>query len=92
MCSGCRAVVYCSLECHHAHYAGHKEACYVAISARMLAGDVHKDDSGGEYVLKDWLDECTGAHGELHAQTFRNFEHFGAVFWWSLEGWGLQRL
>ena len=35
MCSGCLAVVYCSLECHSAHYARHKEACYYAIRARV---------------------------------------------------------
>jgi hypothetical protein len=52
-CGGCRRVPYCDMACLESHYLGHMEECFKAIKARVLAGDVHKDDSSGEYVLKD---------------------------------------
>jgi hypothetical protein len=33
------------------------------------AGDVHKDDSSGEYVLKDFVGECTAKYGVLDERT-----------------------
>ena len=51
-CGSCRKVVYCNLACATAHFQEHMEACFLAVCARVNAGDVHKDDTGGGYVLK----------------------------------------
>ena len=44
-------MVYCKKSCQIKHWGEHKEECWEAISDRVGAGDVHKDDAGGEYVL-----------------------------------------
>ncbi len=90
MCSGCRTAVYCSKACLQAHYPRHKEACYKAIRVRVHAGDVHKDDGGGEYVLKDLLDECKGAHGALDERTLECMDTLGR-YYQQLGSWGRQR-
>jgi hypothetical protein len=55
VCNGCRSVVYCNVECQTAHWAAHMVYCYEAVSERVLSGDVHQDDEGGEYVLRTML-------------------------------------
>ena len=62
-CGACRSVVYCDDDCLESHYLGHMEECFMAIAARVQAGDVHKDDDSGEYVLKDYVGECTTSTG-----------------------------
>ena len=50
-CGACRKVPYCDMACLESHYLEHMEECFEVIATRVLAGDVHKDDSSGEYVL-----------------------------------------
>ena len=52
VCNGCRSVVYCDVECQAAHWAAHMEGCWEAVATRVWSGDVHRDDEGGEYVLR----------------------------------------
>ena len=76
-CGACRKVPYCDMVCLEAHYLGHMEECFAVIAARVLAGDVHKDDSSGEYVLKDYVGECTAKYGALDARTLRGQRIYG---------------
>ena len=69
LCGGCRVVLYCGRACQVAHYGAHKACCFEAIRARVCTGDVHKDDAGGEHVLRDWLADCARDHGQLDART-----------------------
>ena len=68
-CGACRRVPYCDERCLETHYLGHMGECFGVISDRVLAGDVHKDDYSGEYVLKDYVGECTAKYGALDART-----------------------
>ncbi len=70
-CGACRKVPYCDVACLESHYLGHMEECFDVIADRVLAGDVHKDDSSGEYVLKDYVGECTAKYGALDERTLR---------------------
>ena len=70
-CGACRKVPYCDMVCLETHYLGHMEECFKVIRDRVLAGDVHKDDSSGEYVLKDYVGECTAKYGALDERTLR---------------------
>ena len=62
-CGACRKVPYCDMVCLEAHYLEHMEECFEAIAARVFAVDVHKDDSSGEHVLKDYVGACTARYG-----------------------------
>ena len=68
-CGGCRKVVYCNLACATAHFKEHMEACFSAVCARVNAGDVHKDDAGGEYVLKQYIKRMRRSYGDKDART-----------------------
>jgi hypothetical protein len=73
--------------CHHpgcrrafhleSHYLEHMEECFEVIRDRVLAGDVHKDDYSGEYVLKDYVGECTAKYGALDERTLRGQRAYG---------------
>ena len=80
-CGGCRRVPYCDEGCLESHYLGHMEECFAAIAARVLAGDVHKDDSSGEYVLKDFVGECTAKYGALDERTLKGQRIYGLFLW-----------
>ena len=71
VCSGCRAVVYCDVECQAAHWAAHMEACFVAVANRVQSGDVHQGDEGGEYVLRDMLHVCRTRFGAADERTLQ---------------------
>ena len=60
------------------HYLGHMEECFDVIADRVLAGDVHKDDSSGEYVLKDYVGVCTAKYGALDERTLEGQRIFGS--------------
>ena len=77
-CGACRKVPYCDMECLDSHYLGHMEECFEVIAARVRAGDVHKDDSSGEYVLKDYVGECTAKYGSLDKRTLRGQRIYGS--------------
>ena len=76
-CGACRKVPYCDMACLVSHYLGHMEECFLVIAARVLAGDVHKDDFSGEYVLKDYVGECTAKYGALDERTLRGQRVYG---------------
>ena len=69
VCSGCRAVVYCDVECQTAHWAAHMDGCFAAVVMRVHSGDVHQGDEGGEYVLRDRLQMWTKKLGASHERT-----------------------
>ena len=72
VCSGCRAVVYCDVECQAVHWAAaHMEACFVAVANRVQGGDVHQGDDGGEYVLRDMLHVCKTRFGAADERTLQ---------------------
>ena len=85
-CGGCRSVPYCDMECLEAHYLGHMEECFMVIRARVLAGDVHKDDASGEYVLKDYVGECMSKTGPWTSARWWGSASMGP-FCGSLGGW-----
>ena len=64
VCSGCRSVVYCDVECQGAHWEAHMDDCFVAVRKRLKSGDVHKDDEGGEFVLRNQLRVCEEKYGK----------------------------
>ena len=68
-CGACRKVPYCDMVCLETHYLGHMEECFKVIRDRVFAGDVHKDDSSGEYVLKDYVGESTAKYGAMDERT-----------------------
>ena len=76
-CGACRKVPYCDMECLESHYLEHMEECFKVIRARVAALDVHKDDSSGEYVLKDYVGECTRKHGALDERTLTGQQVYG---------------
>ena len=76
-CGACRRVPYCDMACLDSHYLGHMEECFDVIAMRVLAGDVHKDDYSGEYVLKDYVGECTAKYGALDARTLSGQRTYG---------------
>jgi hypothetical protein len=76
-CGACRKVPYCDMVCLESHYLGHMEECFEVIAARVLAGDVHKDDTSGEYVLKDYVGECTAKYGALDERTLGGQRVYG---------------
>jgi tetratricopeptide (TPR) repeat protein len=76
-CGACRKVPYCDMVCLESHYLGHMEECFEVIAARVQAGDVHKDDSSGEYVLKDFVGECTSKYGALDERTLYGQRIYG---------------
>ena len=68
---------YCYMACLESVCLGHMEECFQAIAARVLAGDVHKDDSSGEYVLKDYVGECTLKYGGLDERALAGQRDYG---------------
>ena len=76
-CGACRKVPYCDRVCLESHYLGHMEECFEVIRDRVLAGDVHKDDYSGEYVLKDYVGECTSKYGALDVRTLTGQRIYG---------------
>ena len=100
LCNGCRTVAYCNEACQLAHWAAHREDCYRATRERVWGGDVHQDDEGGEYVLRDRLRVCREVYGALDARTLECTDVLGqlmqsqgklgeaeALYRRSLEGW-----
>ena len=79
LCNGCRCVAYCNEACQLAHWAGHKEACYYAVRNRVRSDDVHQDDEGGEYVLRDRLRICREAYGALDDRTLECMSVLGRL-------------
>ena len=75
-CGGCREVVYCNLACATAHFKEHMEACFMAVCARINAGDVHKDDVGGEYVLKQYVKRVRRSYGDKDERTLLAIDRF----------------
>ena len=71
VCGGCRKVLYCGQKCKGEHWDlhDHRAACYDVIKARLEAGDVDKDDVGGEWVLKDCVETWRKEYGGLDART-----------------------
>jgi hypothetical protein len=47
LCAGCRSVFYCSHECQHADWKGHKPACRVATAEREASQIVRVGKGGG---------------------------------------------
>jgi hypothetical protein len=47
LCAGCRPVYYCSPECQHADWKGHKPACRVATAEREASQIVRVGKGGG---------------------------------------------
>jgi tetratricopeptide (TPR) repeat protein len=76
MCMGCRKVVYCGLACATAHFKEHMEACFLAVCARVKAGDVHKDDTGGEYVLKQYIKRARRSFGDQDVRTVEAIDRY----------------
>lgn len=72
MCSGCRAVVYCGQSCLEMHWPGHKLECYYSLLDRIQQGNAHKDDSGGEYVLVQRLEDCKNTYGDTDRRTIQS--------------------
>ena len=79
VCSGCRSAVYCDVKCQTAHWAAHKEACYEAVCDRVCSGDVHQDDEGGEYVLRDMLCLCKDEFGVVDERTLHCINVLGLL-------------
>ena len=69
VCSGCRSVVYCDVECQTAHWAAHMDGCWEAVAKRVSSNDVHQDDEGGEYVLRMVLGVCREKYGDKDERT-----------------------
>ena len=76
-CGACRKVPYCDMVCLESHYLGHMDECFEVIRDRVQAGDVHKDDYSGEYVLKDYVGVCTGKYGALDERTLEGQRVYG---------------
>jgi hypothetical protein len=75
-CGSCRKVVYCNLACATAHFKEHMEACFLAVCARVNAGDVHKDDTGGEYVLKQYIKRARRSFGDQDVRTVEAIDRY----------------
>jgi tetratricopeptide (TPR) repeat protein len=68
-CGGCRKVIYCNRSCQRNHHAAHMIECWDAVRDRVIEGDVHKDDIGGETVLKGHLEKAIKKFGEKDDRT-----------------------
>ena len=79
ICSGCRSVVYCNVECQTAHWEAHMEACYKAVRTRIFHCDVHQHDVGGEYVLRDRLRICKEEYGAVDERTLDCMSYLGRL-------------
>ena len=79
VCSGCRSVVYCNVECQTAHWEAHMEACYEAVRTRLFNRDVHQDDEGGEYVLRYRLRMCKEEYGTVEERTLECMSYLGRL-------------
>ena len=79
VCNGCRCVVYCNVECQTAHWASHMEDCYLAVRERVRTGDVHQDDKGGEYVLRNRLRVCREEHGATDERVLECMDVLGSL-------------
>ena len=76
-CSGCHSVAYCKKSCQKKHWGEHKIKCWEAIKARVVAGDVHKDDAGGEYVLREYLRIARRDFGDKDGRTMESISVYG---------------
>jgi hypothetical protein len=80
VCNGCRCVVYCDVECQTVHWAAHMEGCWEAVRKRVQSGDVHQDDEGGEYVLRDKLRVCRDEYGATDERTLESMNTLGRYY------------
>ena len=79
VCNGCRSVVYCDVECQTAHWAAHMEDCWLAVRERVRSGDVHQDDEGGEYVLRERLRTCKEQYGATDTSSLDCMSDLGVL-------------
>ncbi len=79
-CTGCRKIVYCDLLCRNKHMREHRDTCYFAVSERVWAGDVHKDDAFREVVIKAYICRARGDFGDKDESTLKGISTFGRFY------------